>query len=169
MDLLVGIYPDYTIWKKFNPIAKKINYPVGLWKRFQNIQMSFDFLFFVKFCHFSCHMTFVLFIGFVAVIKAMQCFRCCWDWISRLLVLKMLLYRLWSAKLYTLEPGDISLIYFFSSRNCYLPMWWQWWWLQSENLSYHRHYHIEAETKWPTFSRRHFQMHFLVWKFINLD
>ena len=30
-------------------------------------------------------------------------------------------------------------------------------------------YHIEAETKWPTFSRWHFQMHFLVWKCINLE
>ena len=29
--------------------------------------------------------------------------------------------------------------------------------------------HIEAETKWPTFSTRHFQMHFLVWKCMNLD
>ena len=25
--------------------------------------------------------------------------------------------------------------------------------------------HIEAETRWPPFSRRHFQMHFLEWKF----
>ena len=29
--------------------------------------------------------------------------------------------------------------------------------------------HIEAETKWPTFSRRHFQMHFLEWKCISFD
>ena len=28
--------------------------------------------------------------------------------------------------------------------------------------------HIEAETRWPTFSRRHFQMHFLEWKCINI-
>ena len=27
--------------------------------------------------------------------------------------------------------------------------------------------HIEAETKWPTFHIRHFQMHFLEWKYIN--
>ena len=27
--------------------------------------------------------------------------------------------------------------------------------------------HIEAETKWPTFSGWHFQMHFLEWKCIN--
>ena len=30
-------------------------------------------------------------------------------------------------------------------------------------------YHIEAETKWPQFSRWHFQMHFLEWKCINFD
>ena len=30
-------------------------------------------------------------------------------------------------------------------------------------------YHIEAETKWPPFSRRHFQMHFLEWKCMNFD
>ena len=29
--------------------------------------------------------------------------------------------------------------------------------------------HIEAETKWPPFSRRHFQMHFLEWKCMNFD
>ena len=29
------------------------------------------------------------------------------------------------------------------------------------------HYHIEAETKWPPFSRQHFQMHFLEWKYVN--
>ena len=27
--------------------------------------------------------------------------------------------------------------------------------------------HIEAETKWPSFSRQHFQINFLEWKFIN--
>ena len=27
--------------------------------------------------------------------------------------------------------------------------------------------HIEAETTWPPFRRRHFEMHFLKWKFIN--
>ena len=32
-----------------------------------------------------------------------------------------------------------------------------------------RCYHIEAETKWPTFSRRHFQMHFLQWKYLNFE
>ena len=26
---------------------------------------------------------------------------------------------------------------------------------------------IEAETKWPTFRRRHFQMHFLEWKYMS--
>ena len=32
------------------------------------------------------------------------------------------------------------------------------------------HYkHIEAETKWLTFSRWHFQMHFLEWKCMNFD
>ena len=30
-------------------------------------------------------------------------------------------------------------------------------------------YHIEAETKWPPFCRRHFQMHFLEWKCLNID
>ena len=29
--------------------------------------------------------------------------------------------------------------------------------------------HIEAETKWPPCSRRHFQMHFLGWKCMNVD
>ena len=28
-------------------------------------------------------------------------------------------------------------------------------------------YHIEAETKWTPFPRRHFQMHFLEWKCMN--
>ena len=32
------------------------------------------------------------------------------------------------------------------------------------------HYqHIEAATKWPPFSRRHFQMSFLVWKCMNFN
>ena len=32
------------------------------------------------------------------------------------------------------------------------------------------HYkHIEAEIKWPPFSRRHFQMHFPEWKYMNFD
>ena len=30
-------------------------------------------------------------------------------------------------------------------------------------------WHIEAETKWPPFSRRHFQMDFLEWKCMNFD
>ena len=30
-------------------------------------------------------------------------------------------------------------------------------------------YHIEAETKWPPFSRRHFEMHFREWKCMNVD
>ena len=29
--------------------------------------------------------------------------------------------------------------------------------------------HIEAETRWPPFPRRRFQMHFLEWKCINFD
>ena len=29
--------------------------------------------------------------------------------------------------------------------------------------------HIEVEPKWPTFCRRHFQMHFLKWKCMNFD
>ena len=29
--------------------------------------------------------------------------------------------------------------------------------------------HIEVETRWPPFFRRHFQMHFLEWKCFNLD
>ena len=29
--------------------------------------------------------------------------------------------------------------------------------------------HIEAETKWPPFRRRHFQMHFPEWKYLNFD
>ena len=29
--------------------------------------------------------------------------------------------------------------------------------------------HIEAETKWPPFSRRHFQMDFLEWQCTNFD
>ena len=31
------------------------------------------------------------------------------------------------------------------------------------------HQYTEAETKWPSFSRRHFQMHFLEWIFMNFD
>ena len=31
------------------------------------------------------------------------------------------------------------------------------------------YHHTEAETKWPTFRRRHFQKHFLEWKYINFD
>ena len=30
-------------------------------------------------------------------------------------------------------------------------------------------YHIETETRWLPFSRGHFQMHFLEWKFINFN
>ena len=30
-------------------------------------------------------------------------------------------------------------------------------------------YHIETETKWPPFRRRHFQMHFLEWKLLNFE
>ena len=29
--------------------------------------------------------------------------------------------------------------------------------------------HIEAETRWPPFSRQHFQMHFLQWKYMNFN
>ena len=29
--------------------------------------------------------------------------------------------------------------------------------------------HIEAETKWPTFRRQHFQMNFLESKYVNFD
>ena len=29
--------------------------------------------------------------------------------------------------------------------------------------------HIETETKWPTFRRRHCEMHFLEWKYMNFD
>ena len=29
--------------------------------------------------------------------------------------------------------------------------------------------HIEAETKWPPFRWRCFQMHFIEWKFMNFD
>ena len=29
--------------------------------------------------------------------------------------------------------------------------------------------HIEAKTEWPTFSRRHFQTHFLEWNYMNFD
>ena len=38
-----------------------------------------------------------------------------------------------------------------------------------ELTSSHINPYIEAETKWPPFSRRQFQMHFLEWKYINLD
>ena len=31
------------------------------------------------------------------------------------------------------------------------------------------HYHIKAETKWPPFSRWHFQMHFLEWKLFYFE
>ena len=39
--------------------------------------------------------------------------------------------------------------------------WWQNW------LTCHKH--IEAETKWPTFRRRHFQAYFIQWKCLNFD
>ena len=29
--------------------------------------------------------------------------------------------------------------------------------------------HIEAETKWPPFSKLHFQMNFIEWKLLHLD
>ena len=32
-----------------------------------------------------------------------------------------------------------------------------------------RSLHIEAETKWPPFRRRHFDVHFLQWKRMNFD
>ena len=38
-------------------------------------------------------------------------------------------------------------------------------WRQTSRM----HEHIEPETKWPTFSRRPFQMHFLEWKCFNWD
>ena len=31
------------------------------------------------------------------------------------------------------------------------------------------HWHIEAETKWPPISWRHFQMHFVEWNYGNFD
>ena len=37
------------------------------------------------------------------------------------------------------------------------------------HYQYSRSKQIEAETKWPPFSRRHFRMHFLEWKCINID
>ena len=37
--------------------------------------------------------------------------------------------------------------------------------LQAMGMSYH----IEAETKWPPFSRQHFQMDFREWKCMNFD
>ena len=45
-------------------------------------------------------------------------------------------------------------------------------WKIAFNLSWHqclKDYHIEAETRWPPFSRLHFQMHFLQQKLINFD
>ena len=49
------------------------------------------------------------------------------------------------------------------------------WWSHPATSQYFRrnifkqHQHIEAETKWPPFSRRHFQMDFLEWKCMNFD
>ena len=31
------------------------------------------------------------------------------------------------------------------------------------------YWHIEAETRWTTFRRRHFQMHFLEWRYMSFD
>ena len=47
---------------------------------------------------------------------------------------------------------------------------WHWaivWKICANSIST-RHYHIEVETKWLPFSRRHFQMHFHEWKCMNL-
>ena len=37
----------------------------------------------------------------------------------------------------------------------------------AENTPKASYYHIEAETRWPLFPRRHFQMHLLEWKSMN--
>ena len=42
--------------------------------------------------------------------------------------------------------------------------------LQPDNIRFSEYQllkHIEAETKWTPFRRRHFQMHFLEWKYVN--
>ena len=44
--------------------------------------------------------------------------------------------------------------------------------LQPDNIRFSEYQllkHIEAETKWTPFRRRHFQMHFLEWKYVNFD
>ena len=43
---------------------------------------------------------------------------------------------------------------------------WKYWF---DNLSVHLLQHIEAETRWPTFCRQHFQVHFLEWRYMNFD
>ena len=41
--------------------------------------------------------------------------------------------------------------------------------MESDNCTHQGNWHIEAETKWPPFRRRCFQMHFLEWKYLNFD
>ena len=41
--------------------------------------------------------------------------------------------------------------------------------LHTKHLHWIWHQHIEAETKWPWFSRQYLQMHFLEWKYMNFD
>ena len=56
-------------------------------------------------------------------------------------------------------PGAMSRLYNLMVNNG--------WGDQSENRGF-SFKHIEAETKWPSFTRRHFQMHFLNENILNL-
>ena len=42
-------------------------------------------------------------------------------------------------------------------------------WIIVKFCKEHGRYHIEAETKWTPFHRRHFEVHFLEWKCLNSD
>ena len=62
-----------------------------------------------------------------------------------------------------------------TTKQCYQrPMTiyqWGMWWKFYLDIICHKLplEHLEAETKWPPFSRRHFQTHFLEWKCMNFD
>ena len=57
----------------------------------------------------------------------------------------------------------------------HVPLWWLQlaWMVADSNVVQAEiqkmHWHIEAETKWTQFRRRHFQVHFIKWKCLNSD
>ena len=62
----------------------------------------------------------------------------------------------------TFFPVTFFPVTFFPTWNCYFLSCYL---FSCYFLSVHQH--IEAETKWPPFRRRHFQMHFVEWKCIT--